>query len=214
MNPGPENRELDSRVHYFLENTEIHFEKSIGEFLGLPGPAWMKPDFEISRKTYRTDQESRLRFDHSLASLTNTFLGWLHREKGMTYLRANLVSTELTLFIFDRIEGPLKKTDYLEQFPFKNNLSVQILVPDYQNLDTYLSDAFSIFNIKSFAAFAFLEGVPYWLEFLVQNDLLDLKSQRLIFNALSELFQETKRYWNMRDAIQDFDFPALEQAWS
>ncbi|GEM_PF-3870012 len=212
--PVPENPELAGRVRGFLGNIELQLERSIGEFLGLPDMAWERTDFEITRKAYRKDRTVGHRFEVCLTSLANTFLGWLHREKGMTYSRASLVNGELISFVLERLDGNLKDVDFLKQIPYKNHRSCQILVPDYQNLDAYLAGSFSMFNFKSYRGFAFIEGIPYWLEFLAQRGFLDEESHHLVFNTLYELFLETGRYWEQRGGEHEFDFPALQRAWT
>lgn len=214
QNPDPENPDLADRIRNFLGNEETQLEVRVGDIIGLADGSWERKDYEITRNVFRKNEDERSRFYQRLHSLVSTFLGWLHREKGMSYARAGLVRMDLILFLVERLDGDLRNIGFLNRAPYKNNLSIQILVPDRENLDDYLNESFSSFNLMFHRGMAFLEGVPYWLEFLKQRRILDEDSHHMIFKSLSLLFQEIEGLWEENGKENDIEILALKRAWT
>lgn len=212
--PDPGNRELADRIRNYTGEEKIDSVPSVDQIMGLADSAWEWGDFQITRKAYRKEGEEGRRFDKKLLALSSTFLGWLHREKGMTYSKANLARGELFTFLIQRLHGDLKHVDFLKQIPFKDNRAIQNLIPDRENLDACLAGSFSLFNPKLHRGVAFMECIPHWLEYLAQRGLLDEDYRRMIFDALSTLYTEMEGFLDGKGWESDLDFSGLKQAWS
>ena len=138
----------------------------------------------------------------NLYHLTVEFLGWLHRDKGVSYTKGELGRRELHRFIMDRHYGRLEYRESMMQ-SFQRDMGRKrggktmpirkyrrykhVLVPDPERLDHYLSDLLGMMNQLHHRASALFELIPGWLRFLKIKGLIDDATRTQTIRLLAPL---------------------------
>ena len=146
---------------------------------------WTLDDFHLPGKReerkewYHEDEEEEedefAEGRQNLLSLTFEFLGYVHHEEGISYLKGEMARSEIYKYLLERHAGELVKRpsmmeralnpDAAKRMP-KPRKPDHILVPDYDTLQRYFGRLMGIINPQRYKIAATFELVPAWLRFL------------------------------------------------
>lgn len=129
-------------------------------------------------------------------------MGYLHREEGVPFTRADLVRHELGYYFMRRNEGSLDpRPNLLEQIQHPNRKRpkapppVHPLCPERVTLDVHLTGMISGFNMKYHVAAAFCQALPAWLRFLESRRLIDAATREKVTANLRPLNDTMLEIW-------------------
>jgi hypothetical protein len=160
----------------------------IGRFIrGLTGEtarAWTASDFRGLHKEKAAS---------NLVELVMEFEGWLRRDEGVPYTKAELATRHIREYIRERAAGHLKSHEAAfgatprparRKRKGGRGRASNPLCPDRASLDYYLAGLLGFMNPQPHEAAATLELIPAWLRFLESRGLIDAATRA---NALREL---------------------------
>lgn len=154
-------------------------------------------DFEASPKRPQEDNPN-------LAHLVVEFLGYLHREKGVPYTKAEMASSHIRTYIFRRHAGELEYRESMLQAmmreyqgqpePKRPQRKVEnILCPDHETLERYMDVFYNMLNSRPYAASAMVELLPEWLKFLESRQLLAPELYQSTWDSLQQLQKDISK---------------------
>lgn len=167
---------------------------------------WALADFAFRppSKKRRADEDPAVQ---NFSDLLLVFMGTLWRHQGTALAKAVLARSALYDYILGRHAGdiqPADDDDFLGFSPFarpkkaKHKAQYQpmhMLCPDYATLDQQLGRMISILSADFFTAAAFLELIPAWLDFLVDQGLLSAEQSELAFEDVYKLVETIQPLW-------------------
>ena len=150
----------------------------------------------------------------NLGDLSLAFLGYLHREEGVSYAKGELARQEIRIYILDRHAGKLEESESMLEAVMrrkpkrksKQPKPAHVLCPDHQTLDRYLGRLLNFLSFQPYRVAATLELVPAWLRFLESRQLLDTQQRLATLQDLHGLDAELLKLWE-KEGID----PALVQ---
>jgi hypothetical protein len=151
----------------------------------------------------------------NLHDLSIVFLGYLHRQEGVPYIKGALAREEIYRYILDRHAGELAPVEesLFEAMPRRKPKPKphlpsleHVLCPDRSTLDRYLAELLNFINPHYYKAAAMMELVPAWLRFLELHQLMDAQQRRKILNELRGLDTELLKIWESHP-----EDPALQE---
>jgi hypothetical protein len=142
----------------------------------------------------------------NLDTLALGFTGYLRREEGVSYSKADLVRPHLPRYLLDRHSGVLHPREPLGDLmrqgvpPPVNRLQPQppehILCPDRETFKRYLERLLVAGNPQPYRAAALFELMPAWLRYLAQNELLDAQQQQRSLREVEALRDSMIEIWS------------------
>ena len=210
--PDPADAVLLDRVHFFIEEPrEDYLREFIADLTGTSEREWQADDFALrpSRKRSRDDwddePEERPTPDQgaiNLSRLISTFVGYLRREEGVPFPRAELVRRELYRYFMRRADGDLDpRPSMLEQAMHPNRKlpkpprPAHPLCPERVTLDVHLAGMMGMLSGLYHTAAALFQAVPAWLRFLESRRLIDPDTSRKVAAELLPLHASLLRIW-------------------
>lgn len=210
--PNPADPELKTQLEYYEKNIPERISQYLALLTGSAERVWTMNDFQFkplqpdSRDQFDEDEDKDLEEEEeerypldqarqNLHDLSVEFLGFLRREEGVSYPKAELGRQEIVQYLFDRFDGRLapKKSMFdavLRKKPKSKPIRrppEHVLCPDRQTLDHYLADLINILSYQPHKTVALLELVPAWLRFLETRRLIDSQQRKKTLTALYDL---------------------------
>ena len=144
------------------------------------------------------EEEERYPLDQTRQNLHDLgveFLGFLRREEGVSYTKAELGRQEIVQYLLDRFDGRLEPRKSMFDAVLRKKPKPKstrrppehVLCPDRQTLDRYLADLINILNYQPHKTVAVLELVPAWLRFLETRQLIDTQQRKKTLTVLRGL---------------------------
>ncbi len=142
-------------------------------------------------------------------ALTFEFLHDLHQIENVSWTKAELARQCLERYILARADGNLKhRSDAESLSPFsaqkmenhkpkknKKKIKPHKLCPDQTTLERFLADRFGRFSgFLHLRAFAMLEYLPAWLDFLLSKQLIEEHHRDRTMRDLSEIGRKTTQF--------------------
>ncbi len=200
------------------EPREDHLRELIGDLTGTSGKEWQVHDFALrpprkkARNEWEDDERPRRKEPRdpgalNLHRLISEFVGYLHREEGVPFPRAQLVRHDLGSYFLQRHHGELDPRPSMMDAVLNPNKKlpkppkpIHPLCPERVTLEVFLLRMLSIFNPQFHAAAALFQVVPAWLRFLESRRLIDADVRSKVVNDLLPLHAECLEGWqNYRD---------------
>jgi hypothetical protein len=226
--PDPTDPVLLDRVKFFVEEPrEEYLAEILSDLTGKSGREWHVEDFALRppRKETRDEWDDGLeeREDPDPAAihwmrLINEFAGYLRREEGVPFPRAQLVRQHLYPYFLRRHEGDLDPRPSMLEQAMRPKLRLpkpprpaHPLCPERVTLDVFLAGMLGFLNALYHSAAAVFQAMPAWLRFLESRRLIDADVRRKVANELLPLHATLTQVWqNYRD---DPTLAHEEQAW-
>jgi hypothetical protein len=191
--PSPDTRDpgLLDRIRFFVADPDLDkLTLHIADIAGQDIPAWSLDDFALkpARKKRRDDWDDReTERDappdpgaYNLSRLISQFVGYLRREEGIPFSRAELIQDHLFRYFIRRHEGELnpKLSMYEQAINPQKTLPpapkpIHPLCPERVTFEVYLTKLVGFMNAEYHTAAALFEIVPPWLRFLESRSLID-----------------------------------------
>lgn len=130
---------------------------------------WSIQDFQFSKSKKKSKKEKEKinkQAKQNLKRLCIEFLKYLHKEKDISYLKADMACRGIQSYVLDCQSGKLKNLPHNKQHD-------NILCPNAKTMDTFLVRYLEMFVFQPYVAAAIMELLPQWLLFLKKKDLLD-----------------------------------------
>ena len=127
---------------------------------------WNIQDFRFSKSKKKSKKEKEkinTQAKQNLKKLCIEFLRYLHNEKNIPYLKADMACKGMKAYIVDCQSGKIKNPKHQDN----------ILCPNEKNLDAFLVRYLAMFVFQPYVAATIIELLPQWLLFLKEKDLLD-----------------------------------------
>jgi SEC-C motif-containing protein len=146
----------------------------------------------------------------ALILLSAEFTGYLHRERNVSWSKAELGREQLVLYHAERLARRLKRRIGLDELEQRRRLGLpepgppmieHVLCPDRETLDRFLDDWCSVFNPQFHKVAVLLELIPAWLAFLEARGLLDAARRAQTESELRPLVPEYERF--LGESAQD-----------
>jgi hypothetical protein len=194
---------LVERLKYYFDelNTE-YLTRYVEHVTGKSTKVWTLSDFEIQpprKKSWDEDDEDDEAPDpgqNNLQYLSTEFLGYLHREEGLSHTKAELGRENIRRYLVERALGELEPRESMlesvlrpKQHKPKPEPSrpAHPLCPDRDTLDRYLGGLLGFLNQLHYRAVAMFEVIPAWLRFLESRQLVDAERRALTMQGLQPL---------------------------
>ena len=167
---------------------------------------WTLDDFHLppkkkQRKEWYDEEEEEDEDEfaegrQNLLSLTFEFLGYVHEEEEISYLKGEMARSEIYKYLLERHAGELVKRpsmmeralnpDAAKRMP-KPRKPDHILVPDYDTLQRYFGRLMGIISPQRYKIAATFELVPAWLRFLESRHLINAAQHQKAWRNLRKL---------------------------
>lgn len=206
---------LQNRLDFYEEADPKRVERYVAHLTGQVGRSWSLSDFDLEslKKTASREEEGDL-FDEeweeeeepdeepgrqNLLDFTATFLGYLCREKGVSYTRGELARNCINEYILQRVDGDLDEYESLLDAAMQGRNKPKlkrrfvprkpehVLMPDYATLDHYVAKLLNFINPQHYKAAAIVEMTPHWLDFLQRHNFIDDTQRQQRLRRLSDL---------------------------
>lgn len=165
---------------YELSLDPEQFAKALEYRTGRRMPDWTVADFERARG------EVDLAARQKLACLTNAFAHYAQHERGMPITKVELAHVELRRYLISRQDDKVRNPARHRK-KAKPGISRHPLCPDSRSLDRHLGELYGFFSAEYVRAAALFEVIPVWLQFLVNQGLLDEEARPKVLQELSYL---------------------------
>ncbi len=194
---------LEERVRFFLSREELDLPQYLNQ-IRRQDTDWPREAFAVDRKAAKEGGPDWERFQREWKALTNAFLGFLNREKGIPWLKAELMRRGIRSYLTGRLSGALKFDRGRKGSPvYWEDKVVKALCPDAFTLGHEFDVLLEGYPRQEFQAAAMHEGLPHWLEFLGRSGLVEDGILKEIFASLLPVLEKAAR-------LTDTPFP-LEQ---
>ena len=130
---------------------------------------WSIQDFRFSKSKKKSKKEKEkinTQAKQNLNKLCIEFLRYLHNEKHVPYLKADMACKGMKAYIVDCQSGKFKNPPHSTQ-------QENILCPNAKTMDAFLVRYLEMFVFQPYVAATIVELLPQWLLFLKKKDLLD-----------------------------------------
>ncbi len=209
--PDPADPSLLDRVRFFIaEPRENAVSEMIGNLTGTSVREWKADDFVLqpTRQSDDSDDEdndkppARDPAIDNLARLIREFVGYLRREEGVPYPRAQLAREELPRYFLRRHSGDLDpRPSMLEaakhpgrQLP-KPPPPAHPLCPERVTLESHLAGLMDLMSGRYHRAAALFLAMPAWLRFLKSRGLIDDAISKRVVADLIPLHKQLLEFW-------------------
>lgn len=199
-----EDSELMQKIGYYFEDLQPeHFSEYIKSISGRSDRTFSLGDFKVKsdlrpQDGYDKDDKPSLTSDSqsALSCLLDVFVDYARRVEGVPYTKAKLACTNIYSYIYRRSAGKLEPQQGLadamfsprkQPQPQKQKPPANILCPDRDTLDRYITDQFHFMNPQSYPAVATFELMPTWLRFLKGKGLLESELHATTLKELGKL---------------------------
>ena len=156
--------------------------------------------------------------DDNLDDLMMQFVRYAHDQEGVSYTKAEMARHEMLSFIHRRHRGSLEyresmwagmlRREGLNREPLKKYKDYKnLLVPDRERFDHFLSGMFHMLGARPYKAAAVLELTPAWLRFLQSQGLIDEDLRKRTLRDLEPLADDLLKIYR-----RSHDDPALRDA--
>lgn len=187
---------------------------------------WRLNDF-VFRRASRNQPEEDDPAVQSLYYLLLSFVGSLWRKYQIPLSKAELARNALSFYILRRHAGDIQPADDEEDDMFGFALAprrkktrhrpqyhpINVLCPDRATADALIASMIGILSADFYSAAAFLELMPAWVGFLVEQQLLGADQATLALQDMYQLIELVQPMWE--NATGDPHIQAnIEQAWS
>jgi hypothetical protein len=142
----------------------------------------------------------------NLHILALTFTGYLHREEGVGYGKADLPRLHLPRYLLDRHSGVLDPREPLGDLmrqgtpPPLSRLQPRVvehvLCPAQETLKRYLERLLAAANPQPYRAAALFECMPAWLRYLEANELIDAGQRERSLGEVAALRDDVMAIWS------------------
>jgi len=186
--------------------------RTIELLLGKDIPNWNQDDFKLiyrsNKKKHKHNKNSEETGRRNLLFLTVDFLGYLHREKGISYTKGQLARAHLYRYILGHTVNIMQNNQR-----GKNRITAlnAELIIETVSMQRYL-EPLNKEESQYCTLAAVVQMLPYWLEFLQERKLIDDKQCRETIEKLTIIkkdVQETlKNYFQNPRLEKD-----LQQIW-
>ena len=210
--PDPDDPALLDRVHFFIENPrENYLREFVGDLTGTSGREWQADDFALrpapKRGRYDWDDESEERETPdqgalNLGRLINEFVGYLHREEGVSFPRGGMLMQDLYRYFLRRNKGDLDpRPSMLEQAMHpdrklpKPPRPAHPLCPERVTFDVHLAEMMGMMSGRYYSAAALFQAMPAWLRFLKSQRLIEASTGTKVAAGLLPLHATMQRLW-------------------
>jgi hypothetical protein len=137
-----------------------------------------------------------------LHRLITEFVGYLHREEGMSFARADLVKDGLGQYFALRHAGDLDPQPSLLQRALhpqrrlpKPPAPVHALCPERVTLEVHIARLMGTMRMKYYTATALFLAVPAWLRFLERQQLISADMSRKVLTEMRRLHAALLQFW-------------------
>src|ERR1043165_5831328 len=214
--PNPDDAALLDRVKFFIPDPYLdNLTQFIRDLTAQDVPAWTVDDFALKppRRKRRDpwgdedDEEDEAPDPGALhlSRLITQFVGYLRREEGVPFCKAELVREEFFRYFVRRHQGDLDpQPSMLEQaMNPKKKLPPppkpgHPLCPERVTLDTHLTGLVGFLNGMYHTATALFELMPGWLRFLESRSLIDADRREKTIQELRPLHADLLRVLEKR----------------
>ncbi|MFQ5753839.1 MAG: hypothetical protein ACE5HI_17770, partial [bacterium] len=210
-NPRADDELLINRIEYYVDLDKKHFNKYFSSITRPDAPTWRYEDFDLNPKNLKKNELSD--YAHNISNLCNEFLDFMHIEGEKAYPKAELMRTEITNYIIKRLHGDFEQHSKSRKRKPYNSIIVNVLCPDRSTLDQYLAQLMDLLSYRLYRALALYESIPYWLNFLELNRLIDHFSHNEVYNSISFLYEDVERLIMQQDFYDEFAINELRAAW-
>ncbi len=210
--PDPADPALLDRVHFFIEDPrEDYLRESLDDLSGTSGREWQADDFTLrppqnrGRDEWGDEPEERPAPDPgavNLNRLIHTFVGYLRREEGVPFPRAEQVSPELLRYFLRRHQGDLDPRPSMLEHAMNPKLKLpkpprpaHPLCPERVTLDVHLAGMMGMMSGRYYSAAALFQAMPAWLRFLESRRLIDAGTRKKMEAELLPLHATLLRLW-------------------
>lgn len=198
----------------------------ISRVRGTEVPTWSLSDFDLTPKQPGKGGGKKPRHLDSTAlqhlhDLVWTFIGYLHREEGVAYVKGYVAANEFHRYIQERYHGDLVQQRNMLERPLSLRTDIpsnkptrpdHVLCPDGETFDVYAGRLFGLFSPKRYKAATLMELLPAWLRFLEACQLLDADQHASAYDELREVIISSGLLWvNAEDQAPHH---ALRRAWN
>jgi GGDEF domain-containing protein len=206
--PAADDPQLQIRVQRFSVIDQPQLAQFLTYLTGQAGRRWTIEDFEVGRRKGRSrrasaeDDEERPEGEKNLFLLTAEFLGYLHREEGVSYPKARLAQQQIFAYIVQRSEGQLETA--AAKRPQSHPKSVagrrHPLCPDRGSFERFLVELLQLIFAQPYKAAAVFELAPAWLRFLESRGLIDAPQRAATLADLRGIDTALLKYWDQHPA--------------
>lgn len=222
--PNGNDDALLDRVCFFIDDPKYDYLAQIVDTVAANNlRSWSLEDFEMNppRKEERSefftdleeeDEEAEDETDpgaDNLVLLSFEFLGYLHREEGVSYCKGEIARKELVSYFVERHEGNLHPRGSMidemlrKKRPPKAPKPEHPLCPEKVTLDVHLGGLMDMFNGLFHRTAATFELIPAWLRFLQTRGLIDEDRRKRTIEQIMPLRNNLLKIWESSGEFSD-----------
>jgi hypothetical protein len=201
--PDPGDPVLIEQIEYYSAYNAAHIERILKLLTGRDERAWTLEDFQL----WRGKSPTRRRDDDDAASdaipgwqqlyfFSVDFLGYAHREEGISLTKGELARHQLYTYILKRVDGQLEPRarrfrdrgrPRRQKRRGKPQPDAPPLCPDHATMDRFLAETMPFINPQWHKTAATFELIPAWLRFLELRGFIDAEQHAQTRQALEPL---------------------------
>lgn len=194
--------ELLQSINYYGDFRPDWLRKYISYITGKTKQKWTQNDFILSSRNNVDNHKGELGDGRThLYYLSVAFLGYLRREKKASYPKGEIARGNILQYILERHAGELEHEEsileamiretYGRPKPKKKKRKIEnILCPDCETMDRYLTRFFQFLAHRPHSAAAVFELIPQWLSFLESYRLLDQQLYQHTLKSMQKLKED------------------------
>lgn len=201
----------------------------LAHLTGQSERSWTQSDFQLAHRPPHEEDDEDMEGERpeSLAEffsdparenlflLSGEFLGYLHREEGVSFAKGEMVREEIVRYVVDRFEGELGVAPSPKRRPRGKEAAPaapapSVLCPDAATLETFLRTLMGFLLGEPWRAAATFELMPAWLRFLESRGLIDSEQRQQTVQVLARIARWLRGMWR-RDPAEPILVAAMDR---
>lgn len=217
---------LQTDLSQFEDITQERLPDILDLLTGRRQPQWSLSDFAFRRPSKKQREEDDPAVQ-KLYELLLIFVGSLWRKQHVPLAKTELARNALYHYILRRHAGDIQPVDEDDDDTFgfapfaKSQKSkrkpqyhpINILCPDRATLDAMVASMINMLSADYYTAAAFVELIPAWIAFLVDQKLLGADQATLAMQDIYQLVELAQPIWEKGTGNPHIQ-QNIEQAWS
>jgi hypothetical protein len=237
--PDPRDPALIEQISFYAPYNAAHTRHLLNDLTGQVKHQWRLDDFDLRRRSQDDgkvdDDDHPLEDDgadyqphtalgwQNLYHLSVEFLGYVHREEGVSFTKGELARHQIYTYIIERFHGELDSQESRWQAtprprrqkrrsqPKRRHQPRHLLCPDHAIFDRFLAGTMHVINPQWYKTAATFELIPAWLCFLEWRGLIDAEQHAQTHEALEPIRDAIGPLWEQYQ--EDLGLRQSLQAW-
>ena len=191
-----ENPTLLAQINTFYPSPNLqNIESELRWITGDLTNEWTLADFKTDIASNRTNHDEISPFEMKIRDFFSSFVHFLCTTHHFSISKAILAADVIRTYVLQQKSGDIKlkssqtsKNKKLKKL--KDGTPAYFFIPNYATMDMFLGELAVFFNLQYYLVAQFVEAIPFWLKFLLQQKLIDFQQFNDVIVDIQKIQEE------------------------